>query len=459
MTDQIRSLFEDQQQAFIDQKNLTFEQRRSHLLSLRNLILENEREIIQALKEDLGKSELESTLGETLFTVKEIDHTLKKLKKWMKRKRVGSPLVQFPVRSFIQPHPKGVILIISPWNYPFQLLISPLVGALAAGNTAILKPSEIAPATSRVISQLVPKYFPSEILAVVEGGVPETTALLELPFNHILYTGNSFVGRIVMEKAAKNLTPVTLELGGKSPCLIWGDNDFPLVAKRIAWGKTFNVGQTCVAPDYVLISEKDKPAFLKCIKESFKEFYPEGSENSPDYGKIISDKHFDRIVSYMPEDEVEVGGDFNKESRHISPTVLSSTPNSPAMKEEIFGPVLPVLTVKTMEEAIQFINSQPNPLAAYVFSKDEEVLERFNQNVVSGGMTINDCIVHFTSDKLPFGGVGESGMGSCHGKSSFDTFTHFKSVMKRGLFLDLPLRYPPYRDKIGFLRRLVDWLG
>ncbi|MCR9203042.1 MAG: aldehyde dehydrogenase family protein [Halobacteriovoraceae bacterium] len=459
MTDQIRSLFEAQKQAFIDQKNLTYEQRRNHLLGLRNLILENEREIIEALEEDLGKSELESTIGETLFTVKEIDHTLKKLKKWMKKKRVGSPLLQFPVRSFIQPHPKGVVLIISPWNYPFQLLMSPLIGALAAGNTAILKPSEIAPATSKIISKLVPKYFSSEVVAVVEGAVSETTALLELPFNHIFYTGNGFVGRIVMEKAAKHLTPVTLELGGKSPCFVWGENDFPLVARRLAWGKFFNTGQTCVAPDYVLISEGDKPALIKCIKETLKEFYPEGSENSPDYGKIISDKHFDRILSYIPKGEVEIGGDHNKEKRYIAPTVLSSDPSSPAMKEEIFGPVLPILTVKSFDEGIKFINSQPSPLASYIFSKDKEVLERFNQSIVSGGMAVNDCLVHLTNTNLPFGGVGESGMGSYHGKMSFDTFTHFKSVMKRGLFLDLPLRYPPYLGKVGLLRRLLDWLG
>ena len=459
MSDQISSLFKAQQQAFIDQKNLSFDQRKKHLMALRNLILENEDDILLALKEDLGKSELEGAISETLFTVKEIDHTLKKLKKWMRKKRVGSPLLQFPVRSFIQPHPKGVILIISPWNYPFQLLMSPLVGALAAGNTAILKPSEIAAATSRIVAKLIPKYFPSEIVSVVEGAIPETTALLELPFNHIFYTGNGFVGRIVMEKASKHLTPVTLELGGKSPCLIWGENDFPLVAKRLAWGKFFNVGQTCVAPDYVLINEKDKPALLKCLKDALKEFFPEGSEKSPDYGTIISGKHFERLIGYIPEGEVEIGGENKKESLYIAPTVLSSTPDSPAMKEEIFGPVLPILTVQSMDEAIRFINSQPNPLAAYVFSKEESVLEKFNQNVISGGMTMNDCLVHLTSENLPFGGVGESGMGSYHGRKSFDTFTHFKSVMKRGLFVDLPLRYPPYLGKIGILRRLLDWLG
>lgn len=459
MSDQISQLFKSQKQAFLDQKNLTYEQRRGHLLALRNLILENEGEILLALREDLGKSELEGTISETLFTVKEIDYTLKKLKKWMKKKRVGSPFLQFPARSFIQPHPKGVILIISPWNYPFQLLLSPLVGALAAGNMAILKPSEIAPATSRIVAKLIPKYFSSEIVAVVEGAIPETSALLELPFNHIFYTGNGFVGRIVMEKAAKHLTPVTLELGGKSPCLIWGENDFPIVAKRLAWGKFFNVGQTCVAPDYVLISEKDKPALIKCLKDALKEFFPEGAEKSPDYGKIISTKHFERLIGYIPKEEVEFGGEGHKENLFLAPTVLSSTPNSPAMKEEIFGPVLPIITVQSMEEAIQFINSQPNPLASYVFSKEESILEKFNQSVISGGMTMNDCLVHLTSENLPFGGVGESGMGSYHGRKSFDTFTHFKSVMKRGLFLDLPLRYPPYTGKIGMLRRLLNWFG
>lgn len=456
---QIKSLFEAQTQAFYQQKNNSLEARKAHLKALRKLIVENEAKIAEALRKDLGKPEFEAVIAETLFVVKEIDHTLKRLKKWMRRKRVSTPLLQFPASSYIQPHPKGVVLIISPWNYPFQLLISPLVGALAAGNTAILKPSEIAPEISKIVADLVPKYFSSDIVAVVEGAIPETTALLDLPFHHIFYTGNGMVGRIVMEKAAKHLTPVTLELGGKSPCVVWGNNDMALTAKRIAWGKFFNVGQTCVAPDYVLISEKDKPLFIEKMKEALKEFFPEGAQKSPDYGKIISSRHFERLLTYIDKNEVVIGGEANPESLHIDPTVLNSTSSSPAMREEIFGPILPVLTVNSLDEAISFIRSRSNPLAAYVFSKDEEVLEKFNHQIISGGMTMNDCLVHLTSETLPFGGVGESGMGAYHGKKSFDTFTHYKSVMKRRPYLDLALRYPPYLGKISILRNLLNWLG
>lgn len=445
-------------QGFIDQVNLSFESRKENLLKLRTLILENENAILEALHKDLGKSHFEGVISETIFLVKEIDFTLKKLKKWMKKKRVSTPLLQFPARSYIIPEPLGTVLIISPWNYPFQLLISPLIGALAAGNTAMLKPSEVAPAVSTVISSLIPKYFKENVVSVVEGGIPETQAILELPFQHIFYTGNGFVARIIMEKASKFLTPVTLELGGKSPCYVDEDNDLDLVARRIVWGKFFNAGQTCVAPDYILSTEKVRETLITKMKESLKEFFPQGPKNSPDYGKVINERHFKRLESYLKDDEIAHGAERDIESCYFEPTLLRASEESPSMKEEIFGPILPMITVSNFEEAVSFIKRRPHPLAAYAFSRNSQVLDSYETQVTSGGMCLNDSLVHLSSETLPFGGVGESGMGSYHGQRSFEIFSHNKSVMRRG-FLDLPVRYPPYEGKLGLIRRLLDWLG
>lgn len=446
-------------QGFNNQVNNSYEARRKNLLALRSLILENENQILDALKKDLGKSHFEGVISETLFVIKEIDHTLKKLKKWMKKKRVSSPWLQFPARSYIVPEPLGTVLIISPWNYPFQLLVSPLVGALAAGNTALLKPSEIAPNVSNAVSELIPRYFDQAVVSVVEGGIEETQAVLDLPFQHIFYTGNGFVGRIVMEKASKYLCPVTLELGGKSPCYVDENNDLELVAKRIVWGKFFNAGQTCVAPDYILSTERVRDLLIKGMQKALKEFFPQGPKESPDYGRIINERHFKRLESYLADsgDEIVIGGERVLEERYFAPTVLKSSPVSKVMEGEIFGPILPMISVSSLDSAISFIKERPHPLAAYAFSKDGKVLANFEERVTSGGMCLNDSLVHLASETLPFGGVGESGMGSYHGKRSFEIFSHFKSVMKRG-FLDLPVRYPPYEGKLGLIRRLLSWL-
>ncbi|MCF8058250.1 MAG: aldehyde dehydrogenase family protein [Bacteriovoracaceae bacterium] len=455
----IQQKYHELTQGHLDKKNHSYESRVDHLIALRKLILENENMILEALNKDLGKSRFEGVISETLFLVKEIDHTLKKLKKWMKKKRVSTPFLQFPARSYIIPEPIGVVLIISPWNYPFQLLISPLIGALAAGNMAILKPSEVAPNVSSVVARLIPKYLSKSIVSVVEGAVAETQALLDLPFNHIFYTGNSHVGRIVMEKAAKHLCPVTLELGGKSPCFVDKNNDLDLVAKRLLWGKFFNTGQTCVAPDYVLVEEEVRSPLIEAMKAVLKDFYPMGAKESPDYGKVINKRHFLRLESYLSEDEIVIGGERDIESLYFSPTILEASEDSLSMKEEIFGPILPILAVKNFDDALTFINQRAHPLAAYAFSKDNELLNRFREEVTAGGMCLNDSLVHLTNEGLPFGGVGESGMGSYHGKKSFDIFTHYKSVMKRGLLIDLPVRYPPYAAKESLIRRLLNWLG
>lgn len=457
--DQIQSIFKSHEQAYMQGKNRSYQERKGHLLALKSLITENEEKILEALRKDLGKCSFEGAISETLFTINEIEHTLKKLKKYMKKKWVFSPMLQFPVWSRIKPEPLGKVLIISPWNYPFQLLMSPLIGALAAGNVVILKPSEVAHNVSEVVAELVPRYFPQEVVAVVEGAVEETQALLSLPFDHIFYTGNGTVGRIVMEKAAQNLCPVTLELGGKSPCVIVGNNDLDLVAKRLVWGKFLNAGQTCVAPDYVLVQEEQYPKLVENLKKYIKEFFGDNPKDSQDYGKIINGRHLKRLISYIKQDELIFGGVSDEASEYLSPTLLRAGMDSPAMKEEIFGPILPLLTIKNFDEALAQIRKNPNPLAAYIFTQDNHFIDRFIEEVPSGGQCINDSIVHLTNPNLPFGGRGASGMGSYHGKKSFETFSHMKSIMGRGTFLDLPVRYPPYKGKLGLIRWLLSWFG
>lgn len=455
----IKELFNAQVDHFNSLDLQSLARRRELLEKLKVVIEIHEREIIEALQEDLGKSEFETVIAETQFIVNEIQHALKKLKKWTKKKRVRSPILNFPVRSYIQPMPLGNVLIIGPWNYPFQLLMSPLVGALAAGNTAIIKPSEVSGATSRVVAKIINDNFDPRDIVVVEGGVPETTELLELPFNHIFYTGNSFVGRIVMKKAAENLCPVTLELGGKSPCLIYDVKDVRTVSDRLIWGKFFNAGQTCVAADYVLTTQELLPQLLSAFKNSMQKFYGENPIESQDYGRIINTKHFDRIMSYLNDVEVLIGGENDKEKCFIGPTIVRASWDDLIMQEEIFGPLLPILVVNDFKEAMAKVNQRARPLAAYLFTENETLKKSYSEQVISGGMCLNDTIVHLTNDKLPFGGVGESGIGGYHGAYSFKIFTHCKSIMERPLWLDLPVRYPPYGGKLKLLRWLLKFFG
>ena len=427
------------------------------LLKLKEVICDNEQSIVDALKADLNKPVFESYISEIDFVVHEIDLAISNIRKWAKPQKVGSPLTFFPVKSYIHKEPYGKNLIISPWNYPFQLLLDPLVGAIAAGNTAILKPSEMAPSTAKVITELIESKIDKKYIAVVNGGVEETTALLEQRFDYIFYTGNGHVARIVMAAAAKHLTPVTLELGGKSPCVVL-NKDLDLSAKRIVWGKFFNAGQTCVAPDYVLITPEAKDTFVKACEKWISYFYGKDVKSSSDYGRIINERHFDRLNSYIEGSEPLTGGIVDKSEKYISPTLVSADSKSSIMQDEIFGPILPIVEISDLNEAISFIRTNEKPLASYAFLDEASEKDRFISEVSSGGMVINDTIVHLSNPKLPFGGVGESGIGGYHGKYSFDLFSHSKSVMKRSFLFENSLRYPPYQGKLDLIRKIMSIL-
>lgn len=448
-----------QRKFFSTGKTQSLEYRLYLLAKLKKVISENETLIGEALKQDLNKPELEAYVSETGFVLEEINYAIKKLHKWIKPRRVKSPVLQQPCRSFIKKEPLGTVLIIGPWNYPFQLILAPLVGAIAAGNTAILKPSELAPATSKLIKEIFHENFARGEISVIEGAIDETNYLLDEKFDYIFYTGSGMVGKIIMEKAAKHLTPVTLELGGKSPCMIFGDLDLNLVARRIAWGKFINGGQTCVAPDYVLIEKKNKDRFVTEMKAVIREYYGENPAQSPDYCRIINEHHFKRLASQIIKEDVLIGGETDESQRYIAPTVLNANEDSPIMSEEIFGPLLPIVTVKDVGAALNIINKKPKPLALYLFTNDSKLENVISTATSSGGLLINDTIVHLTNNRLPFGGVGASGIGAYHGKFSFDIFSHNKSVMKRYLMLDVALRYPPYFGKLKIIRWLMKYFG
>ena len=421
------------------------------------MLSERKHELLAALEADLGKSAFEGWLAEVALMEKEIAHTKKHLRSWMRPERVKTPLALQPGQCRIESEPLGVVLIIAPWNYPLQLAILPLVGAIAAGCAAVVKPSEVAASTSRVIAELLPKYLDRECFAVVEGGVPETTALLEEKFDHIFYTGNGTIGRVVMTAAAKHLTPVTLELGGKSPVIVDASADLDATARRIVWGKFFNAGQTCVAPDYVLVHRAAEERLLQKMTAAIRSFFGDDPRQSKDYGRIINERHHKRLTGLLADGEPVCGGAGDAASKYLPPTILRKVnPSSRLMSEEIFGPLLPVLPVDSVDSAIAFVNDRPKPLALYVFTQDDDVARRVLRQTSSGGACVNDTMMHLSVPDLPFGGVGESGMGAYHGKTSFDTFSHRKSVLDKSVHLDLPLRYPPYDDqKAKWLKRLM----
>lgn len=433
-------------------------------LSARTLLLKgiysaikaHEQEILDALHADLGKSETEGFMTEIGITLKELSHTIRKLPKWVKPKRAGTWLANFPARSFVVSEPYGVALVMSPWNYPFMLCMVPMIAAVAAGNCCVVKPSAYAPATSAVVRKVIEASCPKEWVAVVEGGRAENTALLDTRFDYIFFTGGPKVGREVMAKAAKHLTPVTLELGGKSPVIIDDSADLKLAAKRIAFGKLVNCGQTCIAPDYILIDKRVEEKFAQYLVEAIEELYGPDPISSPDYGCIINEKHYDRLINLIDIRKTYYGGVTDPARLKLSPTVLRGvTAEDAVMQEEIFGPILPIIAVETMAEAEEFITAREKPLALYLFTKRKPVEDRFLNHVSFGGGCVNDTIMHIASTDLPFGGVGNSGMGSYHGDKSFETFSHQKSVLKKACWLDLPLRYPPYKSKlIGKLLRV-----
>lgn len=427
--------------------------RRKRLADLKRMILEQEAAINQALKADLNKSEFETYATEVGFILEEISFILKRLNGWVKEKKVPTPMSMFPGKSFIHPEPYGVVLIVAPWNYPFQLAVAPILGAVAAGNRFVLKPSEIASKTADILEKIIHSVFPEDEARVVKGALPETQELLAQKWDYLFFTGSTQVGKIMMKAAAEHLTPVTLELGGKSPCLIEESANLDLAAKRCAWGKFVNAGQTCVAPDYVLVPSKLQDAFVERLKYHIQQFYGEQPEHSSDYARIINGRHFDRLANLLVNEKVVVGGKINAEKKFISPTVMKNVSwSDKVMEEEIFGPILPVLTYETLEEAIASINDQPKPLAFYVFSENSEKAQKIVQRVPFGGGCINDTVIHLANPNLPFGGVGSSGQGSYHGKRSFDTFTHYKAVYKQGTSLDVPVRYPPYEGKMKILK-------
>lgn len=425
------------------------------LKRLKQLIKEHQEAICQALYADLYKPKFEAYGGEVALCLKEIDYTIKNIDTWTKPKKVPASLMQLPASAKIYPEPLGVVLIIGAWNYPFQLIVAPLIAAIAAGNCAIIKPSEVAANTSHLIADIFQQNFEPGFITVVEGGKETTQELLSEKFDHIFFTGGSQVGKIVMAAAANHLTPVTLELGGKSPCIVDANTNLEDTANKIAWGKFVNAGQTCIAPDYLLVDRQVKTELLEQIKTCIGKFYGDNPATSPDYARIINERHFNRLCNFLKAGEIIIGGETNLSDRYIAPTAIDRVDWDDAiMQEEIFGPILPVLEYTDLDEAIAQINTRPKPLALYFFSQDREKQAKVLRETSSGGVCINDTVIHCVSTTLPFGGVGASGMGSYHGKAGFNTFSHDKSVLRKSSLPDLRLRFPPYEGKL----KLLDWL-
>ena len=447
MTEQeIKTIVTRQRKYFQTGSTLPVNTRLNALRRLYTAISGSEKEIHEALKKDLGKSGFESYMCETGLVLEEISYMLKHTARFAREKRVRTPLAQFHSRSFQKPSPYGVTLIMSPWNYPFMLTLSPLVDALAAGNTAVVKPSAYSPNTSEVLRKILSQCFEPQYVAVVTGGRAENTCLLHEHFDYIFFTGSQALGKGVMRNAAEYLTPVTLELGGKSPCIVDQTADIRLAARRVVFGKYLNCGQTCVAPDYIYCQRSVKDTFIKEVQKQIRKQYGRHPLDNPDYGKIINEKHFDRILGLIDEKKVVQGGGSDRKTLRIEPTVMDNVAFSdPVMQEEIFGPVMPILTFDSIDEVIHRVNAMPHPLALYLFTSDKKTEKKVISRCGFGGGCINDTIIHLATTEMGFGGFGESGMGAYHGKIGFDTFTHYKSIVDKKTWLDLPMRYQPYR--------------
>ena len=418
--------------------------RKEYLKKLKKSIKDHEEDIIEALYSDFRKPPFETFSSEIGTVLVELSESIKNVKKWAKVQRAATPMSHMPGKSRVYPEPYGVVLVISPWNYPFNLAMAPVIGALTAGNTVILKPASASPATSQVMDKILSSVFPEEYVKVLIGDEVKHT-LLDYEYDYIFFTGGPEIGRDVMSKAAKFLTPVTLELGGKSPCIIADDADMTNTANRIVWGKFFNCGQTCVAPDYLIMTDKVKKQLFEEMKKAVKKRFGDNPKASPDFARVISDKHWARLEKLLHRGNIVIGGEVDPATRYIAPTVIDNIkPEDPVMQEEIFGPIFPVITVDSMDEAIKFINSRPKPLALYIFTKSRKTAKRFMTETISGGGCVNDTLMHFPNGNLPFGGVGLSGMGSYHGRKSFDTFTHYKGIYHNVNWIDVPFRYAPY---------------
>jgi aldehyde dehydrogenase (NAD+) len=433
--------------------------RKETLTKLLNEVILHEKEIIEALYFDFKKPAFETVISETGYVIAELKQTIKNLNKWAKPKRVFPSLLNFPSKDYIYKEPYGRVLIISPWNYPFQLALCPLISAFAAGNQVVLKPSELTPKTSEIIEKIISKIFIKKDVNVVEGGIEVAQQLLSERWDYIFFTGSVTVGKIVAKAAAENLTPVTLELGGKNPCIIDETANLKLAAKRIVWGKFMNAGQTCIAPDYILIQKDMKSHFVTYLKKEITKAYGVDASQSPDYARIVNRKNWQRLVDMIEPEKVIFGGKSDIDNCYISPTVIEETSlDSDLMKDEIFGPILPILTYSTEKEIESIISKYEKPLAFYIFTENRIFSKQMIQKYSFGGGCVNDTMVHFSNKRLPFGGVGHSGMGAYHGILSFDTFSHKKSILIKSNFLDLPFRYAPYKDKLRTIKKVLRWL-
>lgn len=452
----ISSIVNKQKEYFYKGHTRSLETRKNNLKKLYEGIQRFEDEIFQALKLDLNKSVHESFTTEIGYVLKEISFQMKHISSWIKPKRVRTALTHFGSKGKVVPEPYGVTLIIAPWNYPFQLAIAPLVGALAAGNTVVLKPSELTPNVSKVLTRMLGELFPEELVSVVEGGAEESTALLKEPFDYIFFTGSVGVGKVVMEAAAKKLTPLTLELGGKSPCIVHKDAKLDVTARRIVWGKFLNAGQTCVAPDYMYVHSSVKEQLIEALRHEIAEQYGKDALQNDNYVRIVSERHFERLCTFLQDGKPVIGGNYTKETLHIEPTVLTNvTWQSAVMEDEIFGPILPIIEYDKIEEVIETIQHHPKPLALYVFSEDRKVQKKVTSNISYGGGCINDVVYHLATPYLPFGGVGSSGLGSYHGEQSFRTFSHYKSILSQSTAFDMKIRYSSTKSALKFIRKLL----
>ncbi|QCT75444.1 aldehyde dehydrogenase [Macrococcoides canis] len=449
-TQNVRDFFQTQAT-----KDIKF--RKKYLKALKKSIKKHESDILDALKSDLGKNKVEAYATEIGFVKKELSYIIKELKNWAKTKSVTTPMMQFPAKSFIKYEPYGTVLIIGPFNYPFQLVMSPLIGALAAGNCAVVKPSEMTPQTSMVLQEILEEVFPENYVKVIQGEKEVTSQLLDERFDYIFFTGSTKVGQIVYEKASKHLTPVTLELGGKSPAIIDDTANLKVAAERVAFGKFMNAGQTCVAPDYVLIDNKVKMKFVKALQSTIQEFYGTQTEQSEDFGRIVNDNHFNRLVNIIEDSRQQViyGGESNADELFVAPTIILDPELSDSvMQQEIFGPILPIIGYETLNEVYDIVEQYEKPLALYLFTEDSDQITAVFNRLSFGGGCVNDTILHLANPNLPFGGVGHSGIGSYHGKYSFELFSHEKSYITKSTKLESGLLFPPYKGKFKYVKQL-----